>query len=91
MSKINELVALIFEEHTDSLQQKLREAITTEYDAIQYYQDMREMFKSDKKAYDTISSILDEEKIHVEELNLLLKKYDNFIPSAIRKAKKENS
>ena len=85
MSNINNLVNSSYK-----YEQVLRELIYGEFDAIKQYQDALKLFKNDSHSYKIIEDIMNEEKVHVEELQLLLNNYDKYIPTAIKKAKKES-
>lgn len=72
-------------------EQRLRSAINTEYDAIQYYQNLLDTFKDDDHAIDVLTDIIEEEKVHVEQLRLLLNTYDDYSEKAVERAEEENS
>ena len=84
MSNINKLVNSSYKH-----EQTLRDLIYGEYDAIKQYQEALTYFKHDNHAYKIIEDIMNEEKVHVQELQLLLNNYDKYIPIAVKKAKKE--
>lgn len=89
MSNIN----LLVENYTfqnNYIQQTLRRLIKSEYDAIHEYQDCLYTFKDDEHSTKIITDIMNEEKVHVQELALLLKKYDSYYTQAIKKAKEES-
>lgn len=89
MSNINYLVeAVSFENNYN--QQTLRKLINSEYEAIKEYQNCLSFFKDDEHATNVITDIMNEEKVHVRELDLLLKRYDSYYSQAIKKAKEES-
>ena len=71
-----------------SEEQLLRKLINGEYEAIEDYQKALENIK-DVDTKKVITDIMNEEKVHVQELILLLKKVDKYYNSAVEKAKEE--
>ena len=71
-----------------SEEQFLRKLINGEYEAIEDYQKALENIK-DVDTKKVITDIMNEEKVHVQELILLLKKVDKYYNSAVEKAKEE--
>ena len=89
MSDINSLVtnSSIKDSYCE---QKIRSLINSEYEAIRDYQNALYMMDKYPEAVKVITDIMNEEKVHVEELNNLLKKIDPYYNIAVKKAKEES-
>ena len=93
MNNINYLIENILSDNdftNNYAQQTLRKLINSEYDAIKDYQNCLYTFKDDEHATKVIQDIMNEEKVHVRELDLLLKRYDSYYTQAVQKAKQES-
>ena len=91
MSNINQLIlesAIVKETYFQ--EQQLRRLINSEYEAIREYQNCLSFFKDNERVTNVITDIINEEKIHVRELDQLLKEYDPYYAQAIKKAKEES-
>lgn len=99
MSNINDIILesnlkpLYKPTKSEVVQSKIRNLIKDEYDAIAAYNEQIAYFRDgenkDLKIVEILEDIAKEEKIHVEELNSILEKYDSDYSDAKLKASQE--